>query len=560
MKRIKILAAIVLAISLLPINTLAFAGFTQNFEGVPRRTENGIEFLQLRAIADNNNITAEWEQETRTVRLIDELGNQRAVQVDNVGGFIEDGRTWIPLSYAETLFPAEPLPQIEDMSVVQPIDPADSLAVATEFVEHFVAGDLAALFPLMSPEFVALVGETLPTMYQMVLAQRGDLLSFTLYDQHTTDGLGLGFVTHSLFDFEITSVIGTTLFRIGVGPDGQIDRFTDSILEGLGFTFVPIPPAADATYSAEPVIVGAGTPWALDGMLTIPNDATAENPVPAVVLVHGSGPHNMDSSLFNNRIFHEIASYLSSNGVAVLRYDKRTLTHAVAIATTVGESFTIWEETIEDAVLAAEILQADERISGVFVAGLSLGGMMAPAIAEFGGLDGAILLAGSPRPLFEISYDQNHQAVAAALAEGLISEEDAAATLAMVAAMIIEARNLPNLSEEELVGAMIFGFPAIYQRSIMDNLPLPIISRNVIPTLILQGGRDFQVLAEGDFDIFVEHTAGYDHVQTILYPDLSHLFMPALTDFVDLREYMPDNNVDVQVLRDIVEWIFGVLE
>ncbi|MCL1987533.1 MAG: alpha/beta fold hydrolase [Firmicutes bacterium] len=564
MKKFKIAVIGLLVVSLLPTSLFAFAGFTQNFDGVPRRTQNGTEYLALRATAYANNVSVEWEEPTRTVRLTDELGNQRAVVVDNVGGFIEDGTTWIPLTYAETLFPTEPPPPIEALSAITPIETeqaepteqtenpqqADNLAIATQFMEFFVAGDLAATFPLMTEELLAVAGEVFPAMYQMALIQRGDLLSFALYDVQTNE------MNNTAFDFEITTVIGTMLFRIVVTADGQIDAFSDS----LGFTFVPLAPLANATYSAEPIIVGTGTQWALNGMLTIPNAATAENPVPAVVLVHGSGPQNMDQSVFNNRMFHEIASYLSSNGVAVLRYDKRTLTHGLEMVNTFGENLTVFEETIEDAILAAEILQADSRINSVFVAGNSLGGMLAPAIAEQANLDGAILLAGSPRPLFEISYDQNIMGIAALVAEGLMSQQEADETLAMVDAMIAEARNLPNLSESELEGVLIFGMTAIYQRSLMDNLPLPIISRNAIPTLILQGERDFQVLAEGDFDLFVEHTQNYDHVQTILYPNLTHFFMPAQTQFIDLREYMVDNNVEPQVLQDIVNWIFEVLE
>jgi len=176
-------------------------------------------------------------------------------------------------------------------------------------------------------------------------------------------------------------------------------------------------------------------------------------------------------------------------------------------------------------------------------------------IGEEGGLDGAILLAGSPRPLFEISYDQNIQSINDSLSAGLLSQEQADGLFAMVAAMLEEAQNLPNMTEEEMQGALIFGVPAIWQRSLYDSLPLPIISRNAIPTLILHGDRDFQVFTESDFNVFVEHTEGYAHVQTILYDGITHIFTPAQTDFNDIREYMIAGRVDAQVLRDIVDWI-----
>ena len=42
----------------------------------------------------------------------------------------------------------------------------------------------------------------------------------------------------------------------------------------------------------EPIILGQNTRFPLKGMLTLPDDLSA--PVPAVVLVHGSGSSNMD--------------------------------------------------------------------------------------------------------------------------------------------------------------------------------------------------------------------------------------------------------------------------
>ena len=43
------------------------------------------------------------------------------------------------------------------------------------------------------------------------------------------------------------------------------------------------------------VIVGEGTDYPLNGLLTLPDDCSA--PVPAVVMVHGSGPSNMDEKV-----------------------------------------------------------------------------------------------------------------------------------------------------------------------------------------------------------------------------------------------------------------------
>ena len=57
------------------------------------------------------------------------------------------------------------------------------------------------------------------------------------------------------------------------------------------------------------------------GTLTLPK---AQKPVAGVVLVHGSGPNDRDETILKNRPFRDLAEGLASQGIAVLRYDKRT--------------------------------------------------------------------------------------------------------------------------------------------------------------------------------------------------------------------------------------------
>jgi dienelactone hydrolase len=290
----------------------------------------------------------------------------------------------------------------------------------------------------------------------------------------------------------------------------------------------------------------------------MPNTASAEEPVPAVILVHGSGSHNKDLSLFDNRVFWDIAEYLSSNGIAVIRYNQRSWTHPERFNEQ-WQFMTVWDEAIYDAVYAAEILRADERISEVFVVGLSLGGMLAPQIAEAANLDGAVLMAGSPRSLYEVQLDQNIQAITDMLEAGIITAEDADTLFRMVDESAEEARNFHGLPMEEIARATIFGLPAIYQMSIVNALPLPLISASNRPILIMQGGRDFQVFADVDFQIFLDYTENMAHVTAILYENLNHLFMVAQTDYNDIREYLPIGNVYRRALNDVVEWIFDNL-
>ncbi|MBQ7094184.1 MAG: alpha/beta fold hydrolase, partial [Clostridia bacterium] len=142
-----------------------------------------------------------------------------------------------------------------------------------------------------------------------------------------------------------------------------------------------------------------GTDFPLDGILTLPDNIT--EPVPAVVFVHGSGSSNMDEKVGKMTPFRDLAEGLAKHGIASVRYDKRTYKYGFKMARKGG--ITVKEETIEDAVFAADMLRKDSRIGKIYIAGHSMGGMLAPRIdAEGGNFDGLIIMAGSLRNFEQI--------------------------------------------------------------------------------------------------------------------------------------------------------------
>ena len=425
--------------------------------------------------------------------------------------------------------------------VAQEIETAnDARASATAFMDRLVVNDAMGAALMMSAE----MQQVFP-VDMVMFGMHGEVIDFTIVDEMQQEDL-------NIFIISATHTKGAAVHSVVVDANGEIAG-----VQVVDFSFEPRLPSANANFAAEAIVVGEGTEWYLDGLLTIPNGASAQNPVPAVILVHGSGGQNMDTSFFENRPFADIAEYLSSNGIAVLRYNKRTWmhSHGMQAAVVFGDDITVWEETIEDALLAAEILRADERISEVFVVGHSMGGLLAPRIAEEGDLDGVIMLAASPHPLFVISYNQNIHFINEALAAGEISQEIADMHIAAAYAWLVEAREMITWPIEELAGRYIFHMPALYQRSIYDSLPLPIIIGGNRPTLIIHGGRDFQASTEADFLPMVEATEGLAHVITMYFDGINHLLMQSQTDFNDLRDYHVQGNVDENILRSMVEWI-----
>jgi dienelactone hydrolase len=338
--------------------------------------------------------------------------------------------------------------------------------------------------------------------------------------------------------------------KIVFDAQGQIAGLWFEPSQGLSPAESYVPPAYANLEAIEEhdVTVGTGDS-ALPGTLTMPLEG---EDLPAVVLVHGSGPHDRDETIGPNRPFRDLAWGLASQGIAVLRYEKRTKEHAAQIAANLDQ-LTVYEETIDDALAAAELLRETPRIdpARVFVLGHSLGGMVAPRIgARDDDLAGLIILAGNTRPLEDMILDQ--VAYLATLQES-ISDEDQAAVKELEA-QVARVKD-PNLSADTPATDLPLGIPAAYWLDLRDYHPAEVAAGLEQPMLILQGGRDYQV-TETDFQGWQAELAGRPDVTFKLYPDLNHLFVVG-EGMSTPDEYEHAGNVAGAVVDDIAAWILA---
>src|SRR5262249_6748887 len=117
------------------------------------------------------------------------------------------------------------------------------------------------------------------------------------------------------------------------------------------------PPYADRSRFEEvPLIVDAGAA-PLPGTLTLPR---GPGPFPVVILVHGSGPHDRDSTIGPQKPFRDLAWGLATYDVASLRYEKRS--KAFPGQFPIRGAYTVREEVIQDARAAAALLGRTPRI------------------------------------------------------------------------------------------------------------------------------------------------------------------------------------------------------
>jgi alpha-beta hydrolase superfamily lysophospholipase len=324
---------------------------------------------------------------------------------------------------------------------------------------------------------------------------------------------------------------------------------TDALLVSGFFIRPPEPPAYEApeyvdeaAFSEVDLTVGSD-PWTLPGVLSVPK---GEGPFPVVVLVHGSGPNDMDETVGGNRPFRDLAWGLASKGIAVLRYDKRTKMHGGALPADLG----LEEEVIEDALLALDLVRGREEVDPdrVFLLGHSLGAMLASDIGlRDGRLAGVMILAAPARPFLPVlkgqleyiaSLEEDPDSPARAQVDSLVAEVERAAR--------------GEMGPDE----PILGVRRGYWQELEEVDPVGAAQRLTIPTLVLQGGRDYQSTEE-DFRIWEEALSQKAGVTLKLYPDLNHLFGHG-EGMATPAEYSSEvKHVAPEVVGDLVRWILG---
>lgn len=319
-------------------------------------------------------------------------------------------------------------------------------------------------------------------------------------------------------------------------------------IAGLNYSEVAVmPEEAEASDESEAVVVEpiAVGPYELEGELMLPEGASAKSPAQVVILVHGSGASDKDETVGPNKPFLDLAQGLADQGIATIRYDKRAFTHAESFME--DYEFTVWEETVEDALAAVELAKADERLNNyqIYILGHSLGGYLIPRMMEnTQEVAGWIFMAANNQPLKDMVVEQ--YTYLAGL-DGETTEEERAAIEQVKA--ISEALRDPSSLDEEV--PIMGAYPA-YWIDLHEYRPVELVQEFTVPKLFLQGERDYQVPVE-QFETWKE-TIGAANAEFVLFNQLNHLMMPG-EGAPNPGEYQLPNHVDQRVIDTIAEFI-----
>ena len=328
--------------------------------------------------------------------------------------------------------------------------------------------------------------------------------------------------------------------------DGRVFAFEiDEAVQELGLVRdYPPPPYAKTQAFAEVEIEIGQAPWELGATLTLPH---GPGPFPAIVLVPGSGASDRDGTWSGNKPFRDLAWGLATQGVATLRYDKRTWTHALAFAQ--QPDFTLDDELVDDALAAVAVIRQTPRIdpARIYVLGASLGGFAAPRIAQRNpGIDGLILVsAGSGSYFHRVAWNYEFNASA----DGVVDEFEQ---------HTIDMHRATAAGLDALAAGKAAMLPMLIRPSYYLDMAEYRAEKTAqalrMPLLFLYGGRD-RARAAIDREAWIRHLRDGRGTAYRLYRGHSHTLL-------DMREMTEPTlrrrgHVGQMVVDDIAAWISG---
>lgn len=406
-------------------------------------------------------------------------------------------------------------------------EPADAEAAARQLVQHLFAEEYEAAQSLFAE---SVQNRATPAIIERIhlgfAAAGGEFREIT--DVETGVRSGLTTVTLTL-QLERT----TALFRVAV---------TDSVeLQSAAMVgkYERASYADPASFEATEHTLDPGG-CRLGATVTTPTDVEQ---APGIVLVHGSGPADRDLTTGANKPYRDLAEGLSSRGIAVLRYDKRS--HACNVP---EAEYTVDRVTVADAVHALSWFRERDGVGSddVTVLGHSLGAMMAPEIASRDGqVAGAIGLAAPARPLEEAFLDQiEHLAT--------VGEHTPPGAEQRHSQWQRAAEQIRNGNYES--GESLMGYPGAFWQSVEGYDPVARAESVSVPQYFLQGGRDYQVTMEDDFAEWQAAFGDDASVALSAYDSLNHAFLPGQGPSVP-EAYNVQSEVPESVVDDLATWI-----
>jgi fermentation-respiration switch protein FrsA (DUF1100 family) len=410
--------------------------------------------------------------------------------------------------------------------------------IINDFISNLVQGNAkysAELFDnsLVPPNF----SNQLSMIWKQLTDKYGKYKSISAYSDSSTADQYVGFIKNIFFEKDSIGL------QFTFNSDNKIAGFF--IVQPILLNYKDADYVVTSLFNEIDIYLTNDS--LIKGKITIPKN-TSNKKIPCVILVHGSGPSDFDETIGGRKIFRDIAYGLSSNGVACLRYNKRTLVDKNIDLKT----FTLDMETTFDAVQAVEFVSKNysDVINKIYVLGHSLGGYAIPRIAKLATkANGFISLAGNARPLEVLVKEQMNYLLNEY--KNTLSDEEITQFTDEIAKCNKVINN--DYNENTPSDSLPLNMPINYLIDLRNYNPMETLKDEKRPILFLQGSRDYQV-TNTDFALWQEGLKKHKNCTFIMLNGLNHLLQFG-TEKSMPAEYSQNINVAPTVIENITNWL-----
>jgi len=288
-------------------------------------------------------------------------------------------------------------------------------------------------------------------------------------------------------------------------------------------------------------------------------------------LIAGSGPQDRDESLANHKPFLVLSDYLTRQGIAVLRYDKRGIGKSTGSA---DKATTL--DLASDAESALAFLKSRKEIGPgkIGLIGHSEGAMIAPFIAARSqDIPWLILLAAPATKGDETLLNQSEMIARASgltdeqvvsslnfdkQAYDLVRKEKDTAVLLEKLKGLVKQSGLDTTLPPAAIEPQLRIMTSPWFRFFLDYDPLPDLQKIMCPTLALYGEKDLQVPPKINLPLLQKAllVAGNNQAVVRQLPELNHLFQHAYSGS-PLEYPAIEETFSPQALKIFADWLLS---
>lgn len=316
-------------------------------------------------------------------------------------------------------------------------------------------------------------------------------------------------------------------------------------------------------YSEEVEFENKSEKITLAGTLNLPKK---EGVFPVVILISGSGPQNRDEELFGHKPFLVLSDYLTTNGIAVLRYDDRG----------VGKSKGNFKKATSanfatDVESAITYLKTRTEINSkkIGLIGHSEGGLIAPMVAcKNKGINFIVLLAGPGIRGDKLLLLQKEKIEGAmGISEIEISKgQKIFSELYKMISVKHEDKNLKTYLKSQLdlkikdleIDVLINQLESKWMQFYINYDPAAALSKTKCAVLAVSGENDLQVPFQENFAAIKKNLSLAKNTTVTFksYPKLNHLFQTSISGIPSEYQTIEETFSPI-VLKDISDWILN---